>query len=199
MGRAADRLVHEPASPEGSLTRRLVALAGLVTGALVAAAPAALLALGEPLWRSAIPLGLWAFLVAFLCSRRIGADPAGALRLLRVGAAGMLLLLSLAAPEILARRESGRSLFVPALGRDVMAWGAWRTAWMSGYFYNDGRVREVSGAGEILASLAGGPQLVLAGPGERRRLESMAGVEVRVLAEGVRQNALLRVSRRAGP
>jgi hypothetical protein len=60
-------------------------------------------------------------------------------------------------------------------------------------------VREVSGAGEILASLAGGPQLVLAGPGERRRLESMAGVEVRVLAEGVRQNALLRVSRRAGP
>jgi 4-amino-4-deoxy-L-arabinose transferase-like glycosyltransferase len=199
MGRAADRLVHEPASPEGSLTRRLVALAGLVTGALVAAAPAALLALGEPLWRSAIPLGLWAFLVAFLCSRRIGADPAGALRLLRVGAAGMLLLLSLAAPEILARRESGRSLFVPAVGRDVMAWGAWRTAWMSGYFYNDGRVREVSGAGEILASLAGGPQLVLAGPGERRRLESMAGVEVRVLAEGVRQNALLRVSRRAGP
>jgi 4-amino-4-deoxy-L-arabinose transferase-like glycosyltransferase len=197
MGRAADRLIREAATPERWLSGRVVALVGLVLGALVAAAPAALARMQEPLWRSAVPLAVWSVVVAFLFSRRVGPDPAGGLRLLRIGAAGMLLLVTLAAPAVLARRESGRSLFIPAMGRDVMAWGAWRTAWMAGYFYNDGRVRPVEGASEVLAAVErDGPQLVLAGPAERRRLESMGGVELRVLAEGPRQNALLRVAQR---
>ena len=198
LGRAADRLIREGATPERWLSSRVVALVGLVLGALFAAAPAALFRMQEPLWRSAVPLGVWAVVVTFLFSRRVGADPAGALRVLRVGAAGLLVLIALAAPPILARRESGRALFLPAMGREVLAWGAWRTAWMAGYFYNDGRVREVSSASEVLAAVEQGPTLVLAGPGEKRRLEAMGGVEVHVLAVGPRQNALLRVERRGG-
>jgi 4-amino-4-deoxy-L-arabinose transferase-like glycosyltransferase len=196
MGRAADRLIRE-ATPERWLSGRIVALVGLVLGALVAAVPAALARMQEPLWRSAVPLAVWSIVVAFLFSRRVGPDPAGGMRVLRIGAAGMLLLVTLAAPPVLARRESGRSLFIPAMGRHVMAWGAWRTAWMAGYFYNDGRVRQVEGASEVLAAVErDGPQLVLAGPAERRRLETMGGVELRVLAEGPRHNALLRVAPR---
>jgi len=194
MGRAADRLVAEGETPERWLSGRVVALVGLALASLVAAgAPAALFRIGEPLWRSAIPLGVWAVVTAFLFSRRVGVDPAGALRVLRVGAAGLLLLAALAAPPILARHESGRALFIPARGREVLAWGAWRTAWMAGYFYNDGRVRPVEGAREVLEAAAGGQALVLAGPGERRRLEAMGGIDVQPLATGPRQNALLLV------
>jgi 4-amino-4-deoxy-L-arabinose transferase-like glycosyltransferase len=196
MGRAADRLVSEGATPERALSARVVGLVGLVLAALVATAPAWLFRVGEPLWRSAIPLGVWSLVVAFLFSRRVVPDAAGALRALRVGAAGLLVLIALAAPPILARRESGRALFVPAMGREVLAWGAWRTAWMAGYFYNDGRVREISGAGEVLAAVDSGPTLVLAGPAERRRLEAMGGVEVHPLASGPRDNTLVRVERR---
>ena len=196
MGRAADRLITEGPTPERLLLSRVVALVGLVLGALVAASPAALFRVEEPLWRSAIPLGVWAVVVAFLFARRVGPDPAGAFRLLRIGGAGLLLLVVIAAPPILDRRESGRRLFVPAMGRHVLAWGAWRTAWMAGYYYNDGRVREVDQAGEILAAIDRGPTLVLAGPAERRRLEAMGSIEVHTLAVGPRENALLRVERR---
>lgn len=196
MGRAADRLVSEPRTPERMLSSRVVALVGLVLAALLAALPAALWRLQDPLWRSAVPLGVWAVVVALFFSWRVGADPAAAFRLLRIGAAGLLVLLALAAPEILARRESGRRLFVPAMGRDVLAWGAWRTAWMAGYFYNDGKVREVEEASEVFAAIDAGPTLVLAGPSERRRLESMGSLEVHTLALGPRENALLRVEKR---
>ncbi len=197
IGRAADRMVTEGPTPERQLSGRVAALVGLVLGALVATIPAYLFSVHEPLWRSAIPLGFWAVVVAFLFSRRVGADPAGAFRLLRVGGAGLLLLVALVAPPILARQDSGRDLFIPAMRREVLAWGAWRTAWMAGYFYNDGRVREVEQAGEILAALEKGPALVLAGPSERRRLQSMGSVALQTLAEGPRGNALLRLSKPA--
>jgi 4-amino-4-deoxy-L-arabinose transferase-like glycosyltransferase len=197
MGRTADRMVTEGPTPERQLSGRVAALVGLVLGALVAAVPAYLFSRHEPLWRSAIPLGAWAVVLAFLFSRRVGTDPAGAFRLLRVGGAGLLLLIALVAPPIVARRESGRNLFIPAMGREVLAWGAWRTAWMAGYFYNNGKVREVERASEILAALDNGPTLVLAGPSERRRLESMGSVAVQTLAEGPRGDALLHLSRPA--
>jgi 4-amino-4-deoxy-L-arabinose transferase-like glycosyltransferase len=195
-GRAADRLITEGPTPDRLLSGRVAALVGLVLAALLAAAPAALFRLQEPLWRSAIPLGVWALVVAFLFSRRVGPDPAGALRLLRIGAAGLLLLVAMAAPPILAARESGARLFVPAMGRPVLAWGAWRTAWMAGYFYNDGKVREVEQATEVFSAVEREATLVLAGPSERRRLEAMGSLEVHALAEGPRGNALLRVERR---
>jgi predicted S18 family serine protease len=84
------------------------------------------------------------------------------------------------------------------MGREVVVWGAWRTAWMAGYFYNDGRIREVGGATEVLEAAKQDSALVLVGPGERRRLEAMGGIEVLALAEGPRQNALLRVRRSGG-
>jgi 4-amino-4-deoxy-L-arabinose transferase-like glycosyltransferase len=198
VGRAADRLIHEGGTPERLLSSRVAGLVTLVLGALLAASPAALFRIQEPLWRSAVPFGVWALVVGFLFSRRVGPDPAGALRLLRIGGAGLLLLLALAAPPILAHRESGARLFAPAMGREVLAWGAWRTAWMAGYFYNDGKVREVGQASEILAAIDAGPTLVLAGPSERRRLEAMGSIEVHVLAQGPRSNSLLRVERRQG-
>jgi hypothetical protein len=133
---------------------------------------------------------VWAVAVSFLVSRRLESDAPGALRLLRVGGAGLLLLLAMAAPPIVDRLESGRRLFAPAAGRPVLAWGAWRTAWMAGYFYNDGQVREVNDLADVLA---GRPTLVLVGPGERRRLEALPNVALHLLAEGPRQNALLRL------
>jgi hypothetical protein len=195
MGRAASRLVAA-APPERYLSGRIIALVGLVLGALVATTPALLFRLQEPFWRSAIPFGLWALVAMFLFSRRIGKDPAGALRLLRVGAAGLLLLVTLAAPPILARRESGRVFFIPTMGREVLAWGAWRTAWMAGYFYNDGKVREAADAGEVFAAVEQGPTLLLVGPSERRRLEAMGTMQTQVLAHGPRENVLIRVARR---
>ena len=84
MGRAADRLVNS-APPDRYLSGRVTALVGLILGAVIAATPAFLFRLQEPLWRSAIPLGFWVLAVMFLFSRRVGPDPAGALRLLRVG------------------------------------------------------------------------------------------------------------------
>ena len=184
MGREADRLINEARTPEFFLSARAVGLVGLIVAALVAAAPAALARMSEPAWQSAIPLAFWAVVVAFLVSRRLAVDPAGALRLLRIGAAGILLLVALIAPGIVARHESGRGLFKAAMGREVLAWGAWRTAWMAGYFYNDGRVRQVEGVGEVMAAIDAGPTLVLAGPAERRRLEAMGSIEVHPLASG---------------
>jgi 4-amino-4-deoxy-L-arabinose transferase-like glycosyltransferase len=188
MGRAATRLLEDGAFG------RWAALTTLVLGSLVATAPAFLRARGEAGWTLALPLAIWALAVAFLFSRRIGPDPAGALHLLRVGGAGLLLLLALSAPPILDRLESGRRLFLPARGREVLAWGAWRTAWMAGYFYNDGKVREVGSLREVLPGT--GSTLVLAGPAERRQLEALPSVTVVPLAEGPRRNSLLRLDAR---
>jgi 4-amino-4-deoxy-L-arabinose transferase-like glycosyltransferase len=188
MGRAADDLVH--GARAGT---RVAGVITVVLGALLGAAPILAARAGEPAWPLIVPLGLWCVLVALGFSSRIGSAPAAALRLMRVGAAGFLVLLTGAAPPILRARESGRDLFLPAAGREVLAWGAWRTAWMSGYFYNDGRVREVAGLPDVLAGLRSGPVLVLCGPAERRTLEASA-LRVRVLAEGPRANALLRVA-----
>ncbi len=196
MGRAADRLVHEDRTPERYLSSRVVALVGLVLAALVAALPAWLFfAMREPLWRMTIPLAFWAVITAFLVSRRIGPDPAGAFRLLRIGAAGLLLLVAYVAPPLLARMESGRSFFQAAMGREVLAWGARRSAWMAGYFYNDGRVHEVSSVTQVLAAVEEGPTLVLAGPGEARRLAAMGSFEARVLVRGMKGHQLLRLEK----
>jgi 4-amino-4-deoxy-L-arabinose transferase-like glycosyltransferase len=195
MGRAADRLVlRQPAPVLGG--SRAVALTGLVLAGLVSALPAALYQWRDPAWVTAVPLAGWAVLFAFAFARRVGPDPAGALAILRVGGAGLLLLLTQIAPGVVARRESGRNLFLPAHGREVLALGAWRTAWMAGYFYNDGRVREIDRLAEVQAAAEGGPVLVLAGPSERRVIEATSTLRSTALAEGPRANSLLRVDRR---
>ena len=188
MGRAADRLVQG----ERAGTR----LAGVITvvlGGLVAAGLIVLARGGERAWPLFVPVGAWTLLLALAFSARIGRAPDAALRLMRVGAAGLLVLLTGAAPPVLRARESGRDLFLPAGGREVLAWGAWRTAWMAGYFYNDGRVREIAGLPDVQRAASAGPALVLCGPGERRLLEQSPGLRTLALAEGPRGNALLRV------
>jgi hypothetical protein len=116
-----------------------------------------------------------------------------ALKMLRIAAAGFLLLLVTAAPPLLSAVESGRELFRPAEGREVLALGAWRTAWMAGYFYNDGRVREVPSAADVFAAARGGPVLVLCGPRECAELERLPAVRVTRRASGPRGNVLLEV------
>ncbi|HXB53322.1 MAG TPA: glycosyltransferase family 39 protein [Vicinamibacteria bacterium] len=197
MGRAAAQWLEGSTAADRSWgTPRAAGMLGVLLGALFAATPAWLLRIRDPDWALALPCGLWALIVSFGAARRLGRDPVGALRLLRVGGAGLLLLLALAAPPVLARQESGRKLLLPAMGREVLAWGAWRTAWMAGYFYNDGKVREVGGLKEVMEAAAGGPVLVLAGPAERRQLEGIPSLATHLLAEGVRGNVLLRVELR---
>ena len=189
IGRAADRMVNGDAVPG----TRAAGLVTVVLAALIAAGTIAAARAGETAWPLLVPIAAWCVLMAILFSSRAGRAPAQALRVLRVGAAGLLVLLTGAAPPILRARESGRDLFLPARGREVLAWGAWRTAWMAGYFYNDGRVRPVDGFADIQQALAVGPVLVVCGPGERRLLEQSPGLRTRVLAKGPRGNALVRV------
>jgi 4-amino-4-deoxy-L-arabinose transferase-like glycosyltransferase len=193
MGRAADGLCLGRRQP---LAVRIGALLGVAFGALVACVPLFLFRLAEPAWATTIPLGLWGLLVALLFSRAVGSRPLQAVTVLRVGGAGLLGLLALSAPEILARNESGRLLFAPARGREVLAFGAWRTALMAGYFYNDGHVHEVTGLEEVREGSEKGPVLVLAGPAEERLLERTPSLRTLGLAEGPRGNILLRVERR---
>jgi 4-amino-4-deoxy-L-arabinose transferase-like glycosyltransferase len=189
-GQAADRLVHGGRPGGGARAAGLVTVA---LGALIAAAPIALRQMGEPLWTLAVPPALWALVASLAASRKLSVDPAGALRILRVGAAGLLLLLTSAAPPLLARRESGRDLFRHTGGQEVLAWHGWRTAWMAGYSYNDGKVREVATLAEITAATAGGPVLVLCGPAELRILRRLPGYAASVVDEGPREQTLVRL------
>jgi len=195
LGRAADRLVRGGRLEPLRAFDRPVALTGLALGALAFSAPLALRIKGEPLWLQVVPTAAWALVLMFLISRRLDANPAATFALWRVGGAGFLLLLATSAPPLLAARESGRALFLPAQGRQVLAWGAWRTAWMAGYFYNDGRVVEIGGLPDVVDALQHGPALVLCGPSERRTLESAAGLRTMTLSEGPRGDALLKVER----
>jgi hypothetical protein len=54
-------------------------------------------------------------------------------------------------------------------------------------------VREVASLAEITA--AAGPVLVLCGPGELRMLRRLPGYAARVVAEGPREQALVRLAR----
>lgn len=196
MGRAAAALSSGEREHPRWAGARAVGLVGVILGSLVATAPALLLYIQEPGWMLVIPSALWSLIVVLSVSRWLARDPSSAFRLLRVGAAGFLLLLTTAAPAILARRESGRYLFLPARGREVLVWGAWRTAWMAGYFYNDAHVRPISGLAEVLEAAARNPALVLVGPGEQRLLETYDPVRVLTLATGPRSNSLVRVQLR---
>ena len=195
-GRAAQAMaLGHLRGPLGTGTRA-AAMVTLLLACVLAAAPLYLRSIAEPDWRLAVPFSIWCLLVGLGVRVQATRDPVAALGLLRVGAAGTLVLLAWAAPPILARRESGRSLFARTQGREVLVWGAGRTAWMAGYFYNDGQVREVAGEPEVAAAAASGPVFVVTGPGERRRLEAAPGLAVTAAAEGPRSTTLLVVRRR---
>lgn len=195
MGRAARDL----ASEASLAAARAVALVTVAMAIPAALAPLVLRRLGEPAWAATLPLAAWTLLAALAFAGRVFADPAGALRVLRIAGAGFLLLLTGVAPSLLARRESGRDLFLPVRGREVLAWGASRTAWMAGYFYNDGKVREVGGLADVAAEASRAPILVIAGPAEREALARTPSLVTRVLAEGPRGSSLVRVVTKRTP
>jgi 4-amino-4-deoxy-L-arabinose transferase-like glycosyltransferase len=195
MGRGAVALIRGAALPFGT-GPRTVALVGLVLGSLVATSPVLLQRSGEPSWLLMAPAAAWSLILALGVSRALRTDPASAFSLLRVGGAGFLVLLTSAGSAILARQQSGRDLFIPAQGREVLVWGAWRTAWMAGYYYNDGRVREVPGLAAIAEAAAKAPVLVLAGPSERRQIAVAPSLEATPLATDFRGDALLKVRAR---
>jgi 4-amino-4-deoxy-L-arabinose transferase-like glycosyltransferase len=120
--------------------------------------------------------------------------------ILRSGGTLMLVVLLFVTPGILNRKDSGRGLFQAAKGQEVIVWGAPRSIWMSGYFYNDGRVREIKTEQELAASIRPDGSLVLCGPEQHRRLTSFEAVfDLRVIAKGPRDSALLRIARRRAP
>lgn len=206
IGRGATALVRGEALPRG-LGPRAAARLGLILAAALfglalklvvgaAAGPRIFprTLYGQPGLPSLLPAALWVVVIAFLASRLIERRPDAALGMMRVGAAGFLLLLALAVPPLIGPLQSGRDLFAVADGRATVAWGAWRTAWMSGYFYNDARVREAETWWETREALEQGAPLVLCGPRECETLEEIRDdVETERLAEGPRGNALLRV------
>ena len=195
VGRAARDLASD--GPRAGT--RAVALVTVAMAIPVALAPFVLRRMGEQAWAATVPLAAWTLLAALAFATRVGVDPAGALRVLRIAGAGFLLLLTGVAPQILGRRESGRDLFVAAGGREVLAWGASRTAWMAGYFYNDAKVREVGGLADVAAEAARAPVLVVCGPAERDALARTPSLLTRVLAEGPRGSSLVRVTARSIP
>lgn len=173
--------------------RRVAGLIGLVVGAALLAATLRGIQEGAPWARSALVPAMWALAATFGASRAFERSRSDTLRILSIGAAGFLLLLTLVAPPVLEAMESGRRLFVPANNREVLVVGAWRTAWMSGYFYNDGKVREVSTLEEAIGLVRDEPRLILFGPGEWKRLKEFPEVESLPLAQGPRENILARV------
>lgn len=192
MGRAAAHLAADGATARGTGRAAIAAATGVVA-ALLLAAGIVLRQRGDAAWLLALPLGLWAGLTAIAFANRAFRDMAAGLTVLRVGAAGLLVLTALTAPPLLEARESGRNLFEPAHGREVLAWEAWRTAWMAGYWYNDGNVRPVPSLEEVMRHVDRGPTLVLCDAARRRQLEQAKGLRVRHLASGPRGHVLLRV------
>jgi len=186
-------------APDRAMVRRVAGLIGLIVSAVLLAFTLRAMR-QEVRWaRSALTPAIWIVATTFLASRALDRARGESLRILSIGAAGFLLLLTLVAPPVLDAMESGRRLFVPTNGREVLAVGAWRTAWMSGYFYNDGRVREVRSLDEIQALVRIEPRLVLAGPSEWNHLKDLGDLSLLELAAGPRGNILARVTMRPKP
>ena len=122
-----------------------------------------------------------------------------AVRLLALGAPGLLVLLALTTPRPLAEVASGKALFEGIPPRDeILVLGASRSAWMAGYFYHEGRVREMpGGATAVLEAATRQPVLVLCGRSDCRRLAA-PGYSVETLRFGPRHSRLVSVSRRRG-
>jgi 4-amino-4-deoxy-L-arabinose transferase-like glycosyltransferase len=187
----SERVLFDAHEPRGGRTAGLV---GLVTSAVALALVIRGAREGEPWGRSAVGPAVWLLATTFVASRAFERARAEGLRVLSIGASGFLLLLTLVAPPVLEAMESGRRLFLPAGGREVLVIGAWRTAWMSGYFYNDGRVRELSSLKDGLDLATQEPRLILFGPSEWREVSGLDQFKALELARGARGNVLARIS-----
>lgn len=173
---------------------RAAGLLGLVVSAALVALVIRGAQAGEVWGRAALVPTSWALASAFGIARAFDRARRQGLRVLTIAAAGLLLLVTLVAPPVLSALQSGRRLFIPAQGREVLVLGAWRTAWMSGYFYNDGRVREVDSFETLVGLVNEGPRLVMFGPSEWIQAERQTRFRVVRLAEGPHGAILARAS-----
>ena len=190
----SERVLFDDDEPRGARTAGLI---GLIVSAVAVALVIRATREGEPWGRSALAPALWLLATTFMASRAFERARTEGLRILAIGAAGFLLLLTLVAPPVLEAMQSGRRLFLPARGREVLVVGAWRTAWMSGYFYNDGRVKELGSLGEALELVDKEPRLILFGPAELREVKGSDMYTTLELAQGARGNVLARISTRS--
>ena len=190
----SERVLFDVDEPKGGRTAGLI---GLILSAVVTALVIRATREGEPWGRSALAPALWLLATTFMASRGFERGRREGLRILSISAAGFLLLLTLVAPPVLEAMESGRRLFLPARGREVLVVGAWRTAWMSGYFYNDGRVRELPSLRLALDLAREEPHLILLGPSEWRQVQASDEYAGLALAEGARGTVLARVTTRS--
>ena len=184
-------------SPEHRRAARTAGLFGLIISAAVVAFAIRGMRQGEPWGRSALTPALWLLATTFAASRALDRARHEGFRILTIGASGFLLLLTLVAPPVLEAMESGRRLFIPAHGREVLVVGAWRTAWMSGYFYNDGKVREIASLERALELVGDEPRLMLFGPSQWSEVRTSDRHTCLELARGPRGNVLARVSTRS--
>jgi len=182
---------------ERSRVHRVAGLIGLAIAAVLLAVTVRGIRQEAPWARSALGPALWALASMFLVSRTFDRSRADAARILAISAAGFLLLLTIVAPPVLDAMESGRRLFLPANNREVLVVGAWRTAWMSGYFYNDGRVVELSNLDRARELIAIEPRLLLLGPAQWETLRASENLKSLKLSEGPRGNVLARISTRS--
>ena len=190
----SERVLFDAEEPKGARTAGLI---GLIVSAVVVALVIRATRESEPWGRSALAPAFWLLATTFMASRAFERTRSEGLRILSIGAAGFLLILTLVAPPVLEAMQSGRRLFLPAQGREVLVVGAWRTAWMSGYFYNDGRVKEITSLPRALDMVAETPRLMLLGPAEWREVKSLDRFTTLELAQGARGNVLARVSTRS--
>ncbi|MCU0242127.1 MAG: glycosyltransferase family 39 protein [Vicinamibacteria bacterium] len=167
----------------------------LILGSAVGCAPWLVPSRYDVNWSTFGSITAWTFLFACLASATIFRQSSSAFALLRVGAAGLLVLVSLTLSGWVARHESGRDVLLPAQGEEVLIVNAWRNAWMAGYFYNDAHVRELDSLSDAIALAQQRPVLLLCGPLEQATLIRYRGLDVRLLAEGPRRNVLLRIAR----
>ncbi len=187
----ARRITQERSPTAG----RIAGLTGVILAAALGAVAIRGLRADEPWGRSALMPALWLVATMFLVSRAFQAARRGVVRLLSISAAGFLLLLTLVAPPVLEAMESGRRLFIPAQGREVLVAGAWRTAWMAGYFYNDGHVAEVASLETALRMVDDKPRLLLLGPAEWRQAQKASAFTYLKLAVGAHETVLVRAAR----
>ena len=190
----SERVLFDAEEPKGARTAGLI---GLIVSAVAVALVIRATREGEPWARSALAPAVWLLATTFVASRAFERTRSEGLRILSIGASGFLLLLTLVAPPVLEAMQSGRRLFLPAQGREVLVVGAWRTAWMSGYFYNNGRVREMTSLPQALDLVGDHPRLMLFGPSEWREIKALDRYTTLELAHGTRGNVLARVSTRS--
>jgi 4-amino-4-deoxy-L-arabinose transferase-like glycosyltransferase len=166
----------------------------IALGLLLAASPLALDRYDSQARSELMPLSLLALLSTIVFALGFHRGLAWTARTLRASMVAILVVVSLIAPSILDRMESGRRIFWYTACKEVVVWGAPRSAWMSGYFYNEGRVRLVYSEKGLRLALHPRNTLVFCGPEQCREvIRSFANQPLRLVAKGPGGSMLIKI------